>query len=532
MRRAVAIVSCVAAIALTRSAAVAGLPKRFDVRATAIAFYPAASLLAADGNVHVRSGNRTIDADHVRIDLQKNRILATGNVRVHSATHDLKAAVYAFDPAQDRATLIEIGDTTSATLLVQGDADPILGKAAPGTFETPDVGGVRPYIKTRHAVVTPNANVRFTPALFPTGIGKDVPSPSYMYTFVSNSSFSQSSLPPVSFDQPYGLFGTPNSLLAAHLRLDAHGGSGVALDEHLVDSDRAYLVTSFIPTGGTRTDLTSFQKMNKFLNQTLNGTYERDYGQLAYAINDTGKLFATKEAISIGNGDFVDDVSVTTFDHEVKHLIAYRMSADYGYDHFPSQLPFVDDFRTTLNAFLSTPSGWHGPLHTDLTVNYTVQSTTYSYPHQLFSGTVLGSLSKSLKNGLNLNVSASFAQIASRYADSLKYVLGLPNPADPYYAPDGTLYPGYFAYQGIGTQRTYALAGSYAPNPRLNTQFSLTYADDFPQFHGLGRPPLSAFLDVRFPIAANLSLEYGRTYVFGWGGQRFTPYYTLTVLQQ
>ena len=102
-------------------------------------------------------------------------------------------------------------------------------------------------------------------------------------------------------------------------------------------------------------------------------------------------------------------------------------------------------------------------------------------------------------------------------------------PSIPITLPDGTSYLGYSAYAGTGTLRTYSLSGTYQPNPGFNLVLGFTHENDFPQFDGFGAPPNALSFDVRVRPPRLPAIEFGRTYIFGWGGRAFAPYYTLGI---
>ena len=90
--------------------------------------------------------------------------------------------------------------------------------------------------------------MRFTPAFFPTSSGLVVPSPSYLYSFVSNPNFGAIPLTGGNFDQPYGLAWEANvrsrgKLAASPRRIFATGFARTArasrLTQQFVDGDRA-----------------------------------------------------------------------------------------------------------------------------------------------------------------------------------------------------------------------------------------------------------------------------------------------------
>ena len=201
----------------------AGAASTVRLRASDIDFFAGPLAIVAHGDVSVDAtsvGHGSADAAFV--DLRKNRLVLAGHAVLGAQTADALAV----DLEHGRVDALRVEDGATAGI---------------STFPTPIRAAI--FIRARRATIVPHANVRFTPATFPTSAGAP-PVPSYLYTFASNSGFAAQSLPGASFDQPYGIVGSPSSLLAGHLRYVQGTGLDLAVDKHLVDGNRSFLVTS------------------------------------------------------------------------------------------------------------------------------------------------------------------------------------------------------------------------------------------------------------------------------------------------
>ena len=95
----------------------------------------------------------------------------------------------------------------------------------------------------RHAEIVSRTSVRFRPAAFPTSTGAP-PVPMYLYTFAIGNGYAATALSPAAFDQPYGLFSTPNSFTALHLRYLNGIGGALGLEQNLIGNNDGYLATA------------------------------------------------------------------------------------------------------------------------------------------------------------------------------------------------------------------------------------------------------------------------------------------------
>jgi hypothetical protein len=526
-------------VALYATASVAGaesLPSKVDVRADNVAFFPYSNqtLIAADGHVVIRTGTRTISGDAARWDLLKNKLTVTGNVRVIGGPSEIDAVAYERDLTNGDAYVMKI-DTVPATYAVHGDnMSSATEQAAPlGSFDAVDLDGQRPYMRSQHAVITPNGAVRMTPVDFPTGAGPALHLPTYLYTLVQNPYIAQSAAPSASFDQPYSLFGSPASLTAAHLRYDGTNGITEAIDNRLVDQNKAYLVTSVLPFRDKQFDLLSYQVIRPGLQQTLSATqmfsdiYPRDV--LAYKLQESGKLTTETLQFNQEGASNSAEFDLATYEHDIKHLFGYQFRASYGYDHNYAGFPYTNDYRIGAYGLITLPS--ITVLGTSLGAKYEYSFTSYDYPHEDTSGTTTLSAGHQINKFIDLYAQAQFTQSDNRYRNLATGVqaLGLPPPGSPYYASDGTPFPGYFAYAGLNTTRAYELQTTI--NGRGDNRLQITgyYNDSFPQFHGTGPAPLFLSVDVIRRITPSLRIELGRSYSFGWNHQYLSPTYTFAV---
>ena len=537
-RRLAALAAAVAALSLSPRPSQAALPAKIDVRAGTIGLFilsDGGALLDASRHVVVHERERTIAADTLRFNLKANALVASGHVVVSRGSQRLTADAYALDLGTGEAHLVRLDQGLPQTLSVRADdgGGGVQAPAPAAVFAVADLGGLKPFLRTRHAIVTPNVNVRLTPAEVPTGPGPYIPTPSYLYTFAPTN-FSQTALPYSSFDQPYPLFGTANSLTVGHLLYNTSTGATIGLDEHLVDGNRAYAVASILPLQGKEINLNAFEQLRPGLTQSLNafhiyGANTTNYVQ--YQTQWTSPSSRTTFSAYQSGTSNSAQLTLGTIEHSIPHVLTYRAQATYGYDHFPGQYPYDNDFRIGTDAYVATPKV-RLPLGVGASAKYEYAITAYDFPHEATTGTTTVTLSRTVNRSFSLLSTLTLQQVADRYRDerSLVLNLGLPSPAFPYYAPDGTPFSGIFAYAGVNTYRTYALQSTWRPHGGENAiAVYYTHTDDFPQFHGYGRPPNTITLDVTERLGATLRVEVARTYTFGWGGQYFVPGYSIGI---
>ena len=525
-------VALIAATAIARAAT----PTRVDVRADDVAFYPYsnATTIAASGHVLVRTGTHIIRADELQYDVGQARILASGDVTVTHGMRVTHGEAYRIDLATGDATIVRV-DPSPASFTVPDDpsAPEVERPIADAEFKPLDLDGQRPYIRSRHALIAPGASVRMTPAEFPTGAGPALAVPTYLYTLVQNQNLAQNASPGASFDQPYNLFGSPNSLTAAHVRYESQNGVTLAFDNRLVDRNRAYAVTSLLPFRNRRADFLAYQALRPGLQQTFTAAHTfgashvdaatyRLAGTTHFSIATlTANAYATTNSL---------ELALSTIPHDVGHYVSYQLRTGYAYDHTLYGYPFTNVFRTFVGGYATLPGAT--VLGTTLNARYDYQLTGYDFPHETTGGTLTLSAGHIFARGVNVYATASYLQNTSRYreGDVARRALGLPDPRYPIITPDGTPFFGYFAFAGASTYRTYQIQSTFqGKRGDDRIQLTMVHARDFPQFNGYGRPPLTAAIDITRRITPTIRLEIGRSYTFGWAGRYLSPQYTFGI---
>jgi hypothetical protein len=509
--------------------ACAALPAHIDVRAATIDLYlTEPPLLAARGGVALAFGQAHLRADAARYDLRHNRIVASGGVALSDGLIVLHAAACALDVASGDGVLLRLDGALPATYAFRlgGAVSTTAGAPQPQAFDVAPTDGLRPFVYARHAIVTPNANVRFTKAHVSTEAGVALPSPSYLYTFSTNPSFAQSSMPATSFDQPYGLAGNADAQLAAHLRYDTNAGRPtLGIDGHLVDGSRSYLIASALPTtAGILYDLAGYRQITPLLGATLSASAQPGFAGGAFQLQHSERETTTTLILQQTGGYQSGDLRLSTLGHEIPRFGYYKFALDAGYDHQPGAQPSAWDTRASLEGDYTTPN-LRGPFGTTLSSSVDVATTLFNFPRERGSSRVYGSIARRVGRALSLFGSVQFLQTFDRYrTDEAAYY-----PTTPPILPNGLPYYGYSAFAGVATYRTYALQATYSPNPSFNLILDATRERDWPQYDGYGAPPEALGFDVRVRAPNGPTIEVGRTFIFGWGGRQWSPAYTLSI---
>jgi hypothetical protein len=524
--------------AAVAAAACAALPLAAQARATAtldstdIRFFADTLSLVARTPATLRliDGTRA-SGDAAFVDLKNDRAIVTGHARVSHGSTTLDADAVAIDLDSNRIDLLDVttGVRRTTRLLGTGAHAEIDAQR----FAFPDVDDRYAYIRSHHAAITPRADVRFAPASFPTSVGA-FPVPSYLYSFATAAGFGESTLPGATFDQPYGIVGTPTSLTSIHGRYET-SGPAVALQEQLASGDRAYAtggidvpfrdptsmgVNAYTRLGSRYTFLVDANSVLDYreADATLGAAFGRAGGRLTYHLQSGG--YSTFDA------------SLRSPDTELGGGFTGRLTADMGYDAFhggdvfpysyvPDSRAYATVWRHGLDAFLSSPVA-HLPLGTTVSFTFDAARTWYAFPRHTNTITAAVSASKKLTRAFLL--SAGYQNAFTSQIFPNRQSVFFPVPTLPLLAPDGTPYYGWDAYDGATVARYVNLDLQYAPpSSSTSIRVSLRHADDFFQFDGIGRPPWELHADAQFRPFPNIGIALGRSYDFGWGGTRFVP---------
>ncbi len=391
------------AAAVLVAAACAAAPLAASARATAaldggtlVFFSDTLGIVARDGATLRLDDGTVARADAAYVDLKRDRAVLAGHATLARGGASAGADAIALDLDGERVDLLDAATgavtTTRAALTRPGPGSPAAGEIDGARFAFPEVDDRFAYIRAKHAAITPHADVRFSPAAFPTSVG-GLPVPSYLYTYATAAGFGATSLPGATFDQPYGLVGSPNALTALHARWLDGSGPAVGLQEQLVSGDDAYLAASLdapLRGSGTR-GLSGYRRMGSRYTATLDASS----GFGAWGANASlGAAFGAaggRLSYGYGSGGFSTfDASLRTPDRPLFGGATWRLRGDLGFDALrhgslltasvPDGARYSTVWRHGLDLFVAAPVV-RGPLGTRIGTTFDAARTWYAYPH-------------------------------------------------------------------------------------------------------------------------------------------------------
>jgi hypothetical protein len=529
-----------AAIAVTVCAA--AFPCAASARASAtldggsvVFFADTLALFARDGATLALADGTRAHADAAYLDLKTDRAVLAGHATAAHGAANLAADAIVVEIDTNR---VDVLDAANGTVTQTTHA---LGAAQPAAFDAqrfafPEVEDRGAFIRSKHAVIVPHADVRFTPAAFPTSVG-GFPVPSYLYTFSTGAGFASSSLSGATFDQPYGLWGSPHSLTALHARWEDGPGAALALQQQIVSGDDAFAAASFdAPLHG-------------YTVRGFNG-YRRLGSRYTAIADATGTIFGTVmhggftaafgpaggrvDYTRTSSGFSTFDAALRTPDRPLIGGATWRLKGDIGFDslrggllnQLPDRRRYATVWRHGLDFSVATPVV-HVPLGATLSTTLDAQRTWYAFPHHFdtFGGTAFLTKPFSRKVTLFAGYQGTWSADVFPGTQALFY----PSPSTPVLTPDGTPYYGYAAFTGARTFRSQNVDLQVTPDASTSYRLTVVHTADFPQFNGYGRPQWEVRGDVRFRPFPNIGLDVGRAYDFAWGGTRWVPRWSFAV---
>ncbi|BDE07680.1 hypothetical protein WPS_29560 [Vulcanimicrobium alpinum] len=535
MRRAAAL--ALFACALAPAAATARAAAMLD-GGTVVFFSDTLALVARDGaTLRLADGTRC-SADAAYVDLKRNRAVCAGNARVVHGAASVRADAVALELDGPRVDLLDATDGVTRT--TRDLRAPAPAEIDGERFAFPDVDDRTAYIRSRRATIVPRANVRFTPAAFPTSVGA-VPVPSYLYTFATSAGFSASTLAGATFDQPYGLFGTPTALTSLHARWLQGPGGTLALQQQIAAGDAAY-VTGAIDAplrGNATTGISAYRRMGSRYTASFGASSQFGIRQANAAFGAAFGGAGGRLAYALQTGGFSTfDASLRSPDLALPRGATVRVTADLGFDGqrggalspyaiLPDGRRYGTVWRHGVDVFVASPT-LRGPLGTSLSATLDGARTWFAFPRRADTVTASASASKRVSAGVTLFAGYVNGWTSQVYPGLQTTFYPVPNPLP--LAPDGTPYLGYGAFRGAAVARYANLDLQIAP-PRSSTsvRLSLRHADDFVQFDGIGRPRWEFRGDTTFRPFPNVGLSFGRSYDFDWGGRRWIPGWSFAI---
>ncbi|MBV8369448.1 MAG: hypothetical protein JO036_11065 [Candidatus Eremiobacteraeota bacterium] len=493
------------------------------------------ALFARDGAALALADGTRAHADAAYLDLKTDRAVLAGHARIARGAANASADAIVIELDTSRVDLLDARNATvTQTTRALDAAKPAEFDAQRFTF--PDVEDRGAFIRAKHAAIVPHADVRLSPATFPNSVGS-VPVPSYLYTYATGAGFASSALSGATFDQPYGLWGSPNSLTALHARWESGPGAALALQQQFVSGDDAFAALSFdAPLHGyTVRGFNGYRRLGARYTAvadatgTIFGTVM--HGGLTAAFGAAGaRLDYTRTSGGFSKLDF----ALRTPDRPLFGGATWRLTGDLGYDaqrgglltQLPDARSYATVWRHGLDFSVATPVV-RAPLGTTLSSTFDVQRTWYAFPHHFdqFGATAFATKTFSRKVSLFAGYQGTWNADVYPNAQAIFY----PSPSTPILTPDGTPYYGYAAFTGAKTFRLQNLTLQVTPDANTAYRLTLTHTADFPQFNGYGRPQWEIGGDVRFRPFPNIGLDVGRAYDFAWGGTRWVPRWSFAI---
>ncbi len=566
----------------------------FRVVARKVAFYSNRFIVGADDDVVVTLGDGTrITGNTFFMDLRLNRFVIAGNVKLFAAGKEIDGAAFSEYLDFDRAYFVPILSEPDRWTFVAGDYEhPALGREMPGdTFFLPDLSGERVFLYATRAVIDPKESVRFAPAKLNFGL-TFATFPSYFLDFSQNPNYAQNALPAAYIDGPLDFAGGQNGLATAHVRYDQLDGIFPAYEQHQFGKNY-YLVAAASPltrplkqynllgyvrlSPGLQTQFLvqeiAFQKgfqqplsATAFAELQVTGSLPHSFLQLQSFWYYDSLLDQPAPGVfgDLYYGDpshgwepyhpFDATLSWVGFRHKLRHLpLAFQLRSSLGFAH--NGLEPLEGLGGVDYDTIYTKSGGitittdsipivRDKRHRDLYVtgSFDRQRQYYSLPHHTDTSTENVSLTKLIDpQKLTVFVSYTNQHIADDFGSQQADAYGSTSAINPF---TGQIIPGYAAFKGYATTRSFNEQLVYTPNQVFNLNFSLREDADFPAavpgapqivgdnlaFLNYGATPDQATLEVRYRFSPQLVLDVSRSYYFNFGGyQRWSPQFSVQV---
>jgi len=558
-----------------------------QLKADRIGFYYDRFVLEADGNVDVRTSNGLhMTGRAFSMDLKLDRFVLAGGVHVDSPAGSQDGAALADFLDFDRVYFVPVtSEPDRWTFLGTDFAHPQLGREMPGdTFFFPDLGDAKPFYVTREATVGAQDYVRLGSGQMAIA-GAYIPEPSFYVNFSRSQHLAENSLAGAEFDATYQFAGTANAISALHFRYDPQNKGYASFEQHIA-TDKGYAVFSVNP----------MTRPSKFYDLVLGDQPSKDFGfrsftqfhtlQYGFAAPVASSQFSfvqlvkafSKHSLELdarvdnfslnkpGQGYFNPHhdsyltLSDNTFDHCLwLNKFCSRYRAGLGFVHDPAGLQRIGtttythsansflgltayvpslalipndnpDKRLMLNAYLDKTRNWFA------SPSHAIDQTNTSF-----------SLSRILDPGtrhLNAYTQYNVQNVGDYYTGDLASVI---YPGTDI-ANNGVLYPGFSAFHGQATFRTWTSGAVYTNGPDFSLAMTYRHHRDFPRatpgfftlpadtyfqptiaYNYLGQPPNDLTADVRFRLQPHLSLDLQRTYFFNYQNMRWSPQFRFQV---
>lgn len=431
-----------------------------NITAQQIALYADRGLLVAGGGVAVHLRAEQLSATRALYDLCANRLILAGDVSLTDVRGTRTGSSYVYDFAAKRgafaaATVPQLS-TNEATAIAQ------------------------------QVTLRPAQSITFTAGQALSG-GTLVPVATYTYAIPPPGAkdFGYSPVPSAALEWPVLLASGRDAYSFARLRFDRYnGGPGAGFEEHYARTDRGYAALGeTLDADGARFDLAAFERIDGRFTQSLNGSSLYGSRALRYSLMSSGKRGYASLSFAQYNGSRSDDLYLTGNQRQLGHAGSFRLQVDAGHDVHPGDYRAAQDYRLTPGVHVDTASVHIGIA--SLSASADLGESVYDYGR----GTL--ATDASLWGTFPVNARLSFNGGAT-----------FSHQAPPF----------------PSTYRTYSAGMTWKASRAFNLISSLTYAHDFAQAFGVGRPQLSAAFDVSVRRKNGTGIEIGAIVPFGTVG--------------
>ncbi len=506
-------------------ATAAPLRPTVTLRADFVGFYPGHLVLDGIGHAFLDDGVLHVQADRIILDMRNERYVAAGSVTVQgargsitmhgstspSAANAVQGDALGIDVATHKGVLVESGQSPSSVAI---DGAAVSGPAviAPGDepLALPDIGLENPYARASQAVAHLGADVRLRNARVIVPGGESIALPSFVYSYSSNPGYSQTNIATNGEDLPIYFGSTPNSVQGVHLSYNTVSKVALGLDSKFVGED-SYLLLSGSPlNGSTHVFNGTWQDfINEHTSQTFFSSTTTGFGTSnAYDLRDSIHQ-STLELTAAGQPDFRDaDFAWQGFNQYFGSGASrpyYNLRSDYGYTHLAEQASFApfgrnvtlsnDVYHTALEGYLGSPT-WNFGSNVSLNGSADLRGETDNLPH------------RQLAQVYTLTLFTRWTPTVSTYFSDRAA------PFNDIYPSADTTYHGRAIEQILtfnydhGDPFGLTLIGSHASAITDNPAGAVAI-------------PWELQGTMRFRITQTLALQVGRSYFFGFEGQRY-----------
>ncbi|HKU66844.1 MAG TPA: hypothetical protein VJP85_03615 [Candidatus Baltobacteraceae bacterium] len=420
-------------------------------------------------------------AQQIALYADRGLLVAQGGVAVRSPAFAITGTSAAYDLRAN--TLTVVTDTGGYVYDFTNKTGTPVRSASVSQFNTVDALAIAQQVEIAPAaaIVFSNAQVRSGTAL--------VPAASYTYAIprADAKNFGYSPVPSAALEWPFVVSSGSDGYTFARARYDKYnGGPGTGMEEHFAASARGYAVLAqTLDVDGGRFDMAAYQQINDALSQTLTGSTLAGSRALRYALSSSTRRGFAQLSFSQNNASRNDDLLLTGNQRPVAGLGSSRLQIDFGHDVHPADWRVAQDFRVTPSVHFDTATVHAG--RSSFSGSFDLGESLYDYGR------------------------ASLASAAGLWSTI---------PVNAHVELTGGMNFYHSAPPFPATLRTYTAGMTWRASDAFNLVSSLTYAHDYGQAFGLGRPQFSAAFDVRFRRRNGTGLEIGSIVPFGGVGDR------------